>query len=105
MGEKGTAWLKEDFLWMSVKKGRGKAAGGADNGFGDGGNIPCEDVVEALKKLPDHLKVNYVKDAGIQMAPVASCGMSNCSEFDKGGDISPRLAPPTQEDGANTPCG
>ena len=46
-----------------------------------------------------------MKDAGIHKAAGANCGMSNCSEFDKGDDISPRLAPLAQEDAAKTPCG
>ena len=92
------------FVGVGKKRNR-KGGQSLATGSGGAGGIDLDELVEALKKLPEHERETCIKRVEISYAANVSCAGSNCSEFGERGDSSPRFVQPTQEDAAKTPCG
>ena len=67
--------------------------------------VPCEALVEALRNLPDDLKANCARDAGIQLGKSACSDGEQRTEFDGDRGLNSRPEPSAQEDADVTPCG
>ena len=67
--------------------------------------VPYEDLVAALRNLPDDLKANCVKDAGIHLGSSACSDGAPGTEFDGDRGLNSRPEPSAQEDADVTPCG
>ena len=67
--------------------------------------VPYEDLVAALRNLPDDRKANCVKDAGIRLGSSASCDGVQGVEEDGDGGVDSRPEPSAQEDADLTPYG